>query len=99
MAKLEGEEAMTTTLTKPLKPVRTVRGSTARGALRRRVQLFERRYEMPTAQMRELIMHGKHIETAEIARWLHDANVLARLEAKSTAGSALTHIEKSTRAL
>lgn len=87
-----------TTTEKPLKPIRTVRGSTVRGALRRRVQAFERRYEMPTARMRDLITSGQQLETADIAKWLHDANVLVLLEAKSTGDSASARTKKSTNA-
>ena len=87
-----------TTVTAKLKPVRTVQGSTARAALKRRLRSFELRYEMPTARMRDLVAHGQHVETADIAKWLHEANVLAQLEAKSTAGSDSTGIKRSTRA-
>lgn len=59
--------------------------------LRRRISVYERRYEMTTDTMRVCVGAGTFPETAEISQWLLDDATLTHLEgagAKSTAGSS-----------
>ena len=85
-------------MTTELKPVRHLKASAYRNALARRVASYEVRYEVPTARMRKMVMLGERPETAEIAKWLLDANALEllRTPAKNTAGSVSTPPKKST---
>ncbi len=66
-----------------------MRNGGLRKKLRARVTRYERRYEIPTAVMADLIKEGAVTETAEISKWLQAANVLQRLDREreeSTAG-------------
>ena len=71
-------------------------------AASRRVAAYELRYEVSTSQMREMVRSGTHRETAEIAKWLQDANIVEHLNdlvgEKNTAGSESTATRASTRA-
>ena len=61
--------------------------------LRRRISVYERRYEMTTDIMRVCVRAGTFPETAEISQWLlADATLthLDRAGAKSTIGSSST---------
>jgi hypothetical protein len=86
-------------MTTELKPVRVVKAADARRTLARRIATFEARYEVPTAVMREQLRCGQLRETAEIAKWLHDANTLELLDGqgRSTAGSASAPTRRSTK--
>ena len=58
--------------------------------LRRRISVFERRYEMTTDTMRVCVRAGTFPETSEISQWLLADATLTHLEgagAKSTTGS------------
>lgn len=90
---------MTTTKAKP------IRNRDARQYVRaasRRIAAYELRYEVSTSQMREMVRSGAHRETAEIAKWLQDANIVEHLNdlvgEKNTAGSGSTATKPSTRA-
>lgn len=67
---------------KALKPICSKNAAAYIGGLSRSVAAYERRYEMSTGQMQELISVGKFPETAEVSKWLIDANVLTFLKAR-----------------
>ena len=71
-------------------------------AASRRIAAYELRYEVSTSQMREMVRSGAYRETAEIAKWLQDANIVEHLSGlvgeKSTAGSGSTVTRPSTKA-
>ena len=71
-------------------------------AASRRIAAYELRYEVSTSQMREMVRSGTYRETAEIAKWLQDANIVEHLNGlvgeKSTAGSESTVTRRSTKA-
>lgn len=76
-----------------LKAERASESERVRRTLRRRIERFELRYEMSTAEMLDRTETGEMRETAEISRWQYDADELADLTghaAKSTAGSGST---------
>ena len=77
-----------------------VPASKMRAKLRRRIKLFERRYEMSTEKMREVVRKDPLRETWEICQWLMDDALLkdlAEME-KSTAGSPSTDTSQPTSA-
>lgn len=66
--------------------------------MRRRIRLYERRYEIPTAQMLEEVEAGQMRETAEILKWMFAYRVLEWHERENpTGGSGLTATARSTR--
>jgi len=89
---------MTSTTTKPI-ATRDAREYMRTISLR--IAAYEARYEMSTDQMRDFVRSGAHRETAEIAKWLQDANIVAHLEGlggeKNTDGSASTATRRSTK--
>ena len=65
--------------------------------LAERIQLFERRYEMASAKMRQAFSLGLVRETAEIIEWLQAYHVLQRFQAGTrTTGILGTTTEPST---
>jgi len=73
--------------------------SKLRAKLRRRIRLYERRYEMSTDKMRDVVRKDPLRETNEICKWLMDAALLEDIvEEGSTAGSALTDMSPPTGA-
>ena len=89
---------MTKMTTKP-KAIPTISAGSYRRTLKRRIAKYEQRYEMSTAAMRELILRDGSRETNEVAKWIHDANVLEFLAspANGTAGSDSTASNKSIK--
>ena len=77
-------------LSEPPKDGKPRRLSDHKRMLRRRIRRFELRYEMTTEQMLERTATGEFRETAEIAQWQYDADVLDFLIAKGTKSSGLT---------
>ena len=85
-----------------LKPVATVDVREYMRAVCRRIAEYEARYEISTEPMRDMVRSGIQRETAEIAKWLQDASIVAHLEeltrARSTAGSGSTRTRRFTKA-
>jgi len=97
------DKTTATTTKKALKPVRQMTGAQARAISRRRIRVYELRYEMSTEKMREVVERDPSRETAEVAKWLTEAAILERLEAlarraKSMDGSDSSRTGKSTKA-
>ena len=83
-----------------LEDIPVVPTSKLRAKLRRRIRTCERRYEMSTEKMREVVKKDPLRETWEICQWLMDDALLkdlAEME-KSTAGSPSTDTSRSTEA-
>ena len=79
-------------------PVKPVPVSQMKARLRRRIRLYERRYEIPTSRMLEEVEQGQMRETVEILRWMYDYRVLELLEpAIRTGGTRSTTTAPSTR--
>ena len=82
-----------------LEDIPVVPVSKLRAKLRRRIKTYERRYEMSTKRMREVVREDPLRETNEICKWLMDAALLEDLEEeRSTAGSPPTDMSPSTGA-
>ena len=82
-----------------LSDIPVVPASKMRAKLRRRIKLFERRYEMSTEKMREVVRKDPLRETWEICQWLMDDALLKYLgEGKSMGGSPSTDISQPTSA-
>ena len=76
-----------------------VPASKMRAKLRRRIKVYERRYEMSTETMREVVRNDPLRETWEICQWLLDDALLKDLvEEKSTVGSLSTDTSQPTSA-
>ena len=58
--------------------------------LAERVEKFERRYEMATPLMRSEIQSGRMNETADVSKWLQDAEVLDRIQSSQVSDTAGT---------
>ena len=70
--------------------VREVDGRKAVARLRRRIRTYERRYEVGSEQMANLVTTGYVKETAEILKWMFDYRVLQSLGKETrTRGTAL----------
>ncbi len=65
--------------------------------LREQIRIFEMRYEMSTAEMREVVRKDPMRETAEICDWLMADSILKDFAAieRSTAGSDTTDTSQS----
>ena len=77
-----------TDTTAHLKPLKMIPASRFIGQMRRRIRLYERRYEIPTAQMLDEVEAGQMRETAEILKWMFAYRVLERLEPENPTGGS-----------
>ena len=78
--------------------VREVDGRKAVARLRRRIRTYERRYEVGSEQMANLVTTGYVKETAEILKWMFDYRVLQSLGKETrTRGTVSTATSRSTR--
>ena len=94
MTQVKKRKKPTTVEDIPVVPV-----SKLRAQLRRRIRTCERRYEMSTDKMREVVRKDPMRETNEICKWLMDAALLDDIvEEGSTAGSAPTDMPPPTGA-
>ena len=62
---------------------RRISGKVMRQSLKRKLRAFERRYEMPSDQLGNMLRSGKMRETAETIRWLQTFHALQFLGEKT----------------
>ncbi len=94
MTQVKKRKKPTTVEDIPVVPV-----SKLRAKLRRRIRTCERRYEMSTDKMREVVRKDPLRETLEICDWLMADNLLKHLdEAKRMDGSSSTDTSQPTSA-
>lgn len=80
----------------PVRPAVSI--SRLKAQFRRRIRLYERRYEISTSQMFDEVEQGLMRETLEILKWMHAYHELEFLQAKTlTDGSGSTATARSTR--
>ena len=78
-------------------PVRKLGKGVFRANIKRSIRRFERRYEMKSDEMCEMLTAGKVRETVEILKWMQDFHALRSLNGEThTAGIHGTTTEQST---
>ena len=71
-------------------PVRQVTGKTMLGRLKRRIRTYERRYEIHSSLMPDMVKSGKLPETAEILGWKQDLHALKLLSGQTRTNGTLS---------